>query len=127
MIVHLLAPAQATGDLVSFRSRIGTGNGRWQGPSPHPADVGVDVELDFHGVVNWNTAEISSAPPVIQIAATGTLLRGHVTDLTDDGVLGLQLGDGSIHLDMEGEAPLHVRQHAVAVILPVVEIYPTGI
>jgi hypothetical protein len=79
MIVHLLAPAQATGDLVGFRSRIGTGNGRWQGPSPQPADVDVDVELDFRGVVNWNTAEISSAPPAIQIAATGTLLRGRVT------------------------------------------------
>jgi hypothetical protein len=127
MIIYLLAPAQATGDIVRFQTRIGAGTGRWQGPSPQPADVHVDVELDFREVVDWNTAELSSAPSVIQIQATGTLLRGRVTHFSNDGVLGLQLGDGSIQLDMQGEPPPDVLHHALAVILPAIDIYPTGI
>ena len=126
MIVHLLATAQATGDLVRLQTQLGTGTGRWQGPGPQPANVPIDVELDFHELVHWNSTEISSAPPLIQIQATGTLLRGHVTHLSNDGLLGLQLGNGNIHLDMEGEPPRDVLDHAVAVILPAIDIYPTG-
>jgi hypothetical protein len=50
-----------------------------------------------------------------------------VTHFSNDGVLGLQLGDGSIQLDMQGEPPPDVLHHALAVILPAIDIYPTGI
>lgn len=126
MIVVLLETASRSGDLVSFRGQAGSGLGYWRGSVAQSMDVEVDVEIDIAGGVDWSDIEIVDEPTASMAIRNREMeIQGPVSELNEDGVLSLRLGDGEIRLDTTGQPPTR-QPLGVRVILAPVEIYPTG-
>lgn len=126
MRVVLLRSVSQMGDLVPFRAQVGHGMGRWKDSAAQASGEEIDVEIDFVEPVDWSDIEIVEvADSAMEIRSQGTEIRGVVSDLNEDGVLTLRLGDGEMRLDTTGEPPTTCLT-AVRLTLDVVEIYPTG-
>jgi hypothetical protein len=127
VIVVLQQTAIRSGDLVTFRCEVGDGVGCWCGSTVQAEGIEVDVELDVRGEVDWSDIEV-----VDDVAASMTTrdreteIRGPVSEFNEDGVLTLRLGDGEIRLDTTGQPPGR-RPIGVRVMVPVIEVFPTGI
>jgi hypothetical protein len=126
VIIILLESASHSGDLVPFRAQVGRGVGYWRGSGEQARDLEVDVEIDVRGDIDWiNIDEIENPLPMMLIRGQGIEIQGPVSELNEDGVLSLDLGDGVICLDTTGRQPTK-RPRGVRLILSAVEIYPTG-
>jgi hypothetical protein len=125
VIVVLLEPVSRSGDLVLFRSQTGSGLGYWRGSVAQMADAEVDVEIDVVEGVDWRDIELLDEPmESMTIRNRQMEIQGSVSELNEDGVLSLCLGDGELRLDTTGQPPAK-QPLGVRLILAAVEIYPT--
>jgi hypothetical protein len=93
--------------------------GRQAPPRDHRILTDVAVGVD------WSDIEILDEPMTFMAIRNREMeIEGPVSDLNEDGVLSLRLGDGELRLDTTGQPPTR-QPLGVRVILAAVDIYPT--
>jgi hypothetical protein len=128
MEVTLLEPAAGDGAQVQIAGEGISGFALWRGGSGQAPGERVDVELDARGEISWREVVIDPQPTELvgKVSPRALTIRGVVEDLDQNGVITIRVAGGILLLDTAGEAPVGVVGHEVGVIIPQVDVYPTG-
>lgn len=126
MDVVLVDEAHRRGELVRFRTEVGSGLGAWMSGHPQVPGRVVNVEFTVDDPVQWRDLVVTPGPTGLWIVESRVRVNGLVLGIQDE-IVDLWVGPGLLMLEVLGEPPPDVIGRHVEVMVPPMELYPTGI
>jgi head-tail adaptor len=123
--VVLVDEAHRRGELVRFRTEVGSGLGVWMSEHAQAPGRVVNVEFTVDDSVQWRDLRVTPGPTSLWIVGSRVRVNGLVLGIEDE-IVDLRVGPGLLMLEVLGDPPPDVTGRHIKVMVPPMKLYRPG-